>query len=293
MNDELKYTLALLRVPGLSNTIILKLLQNFSPKEIFLESQNPLSTIFQGKLLDAFQSVIWKQIDTDRRWLDHPKNHLITIMDNQYPDLLREIANPPALLFVKGDPSLLNKPQLAVVGSRSASKQGIQTAMDFSSSIAKENIVITSGLSLGIDAAAHKGAIIGEGKTIAVVGTSLDRVYPACHKDLAGQIIENGALVSEYPLGTPAIGDNFPARNRIISGLCLGVLVIEAAQESSSLGVAHSALEQNREVFAIPGSIHNPLAKGCNSLIRQGAKLVDKTDDIFEELGLLDSLAPH
>jgi len=180
---------------------------------------------------------------------------------------------------------LLNQPQIAIVGSRNPSPQGVQTAQQFATTLAQYGFVITSGLALGIDAAAHQGALAASGRTIAVAGTGLDRVYPARHKQLATDILQHGTIISEFPPGTAAKANHFPRRNRIISGLCLGLLVVEAAKQSGSLITARLALEQNREVFAIPGSIHNPLARGCNALIRQGAKLVETTDDIFEELG--------
>lgn len=284
MNDSLRYALALLRVPHLNNAAILQLLNLFSPKEIFKESQNPHSEVFKGKVQECFLAVDWKMVDEDLRWLESPWNHFISIKDEDYPSLLRDIANPPAFLFIKGQRDLLSKHQLAIVGSRSSGKLGVQMAQDFASALVKEGLTITSGLSLGIDAAAHKGALEAGGSTIAVAGTSLDRVYPAKHKDLATSIYQQGAIISEYPLGMAADGKNFPARNRIISGLSLGVLVVEAEANCGSVGIAQSALDQNREVFAIPGSIHNPLAKGCNILIRQGAKLVDSAEDVMEDL---------
>jgi DNA processing protein len=202
--------------------------------------------------------------------------------------LLRQIPYPPPLLFVHGDPDCLRAPQLAIVGTRNPTPPGRETAHRFAAHLAGAGLAITSGLALGIDAAAHQGALSGDGRTIAVMGTSLERVYPAKNRDLAHAIAERGALVSELPIGTPAAAENFPRRNRLISGLALGVLVVEAAARSGSLITARAALDQGREVFAIPGSIHNPLAKGCHALIRQGmAKLVETADDILEELGSL------
>ena len=174
-------------------------------------------------------------------------------------------------------------PQIAIVGSRNPSHLGIETATAFAKTLSQHGFVITSGLALGIDAASHQGALAVKGYTIAVAGTGLDRVYPARNKDLATEIVNTGAMVSEFPPGTLAKANHFPRRNRIISGLCQGLLVVEAAKESGSLITARMALEQNREVFAIPGSIHNPLARGCNALIREGAKLVETTQDILEE----------
>ncbi|MEO5574291.1 MAG: DNA-processing protein DprA, partial [Gammaproteobacteria bacterium] len=189
--------------------------------------------------------------------------------------------------FVVGNAAVLSTPQLAIVGSRNPTPAGSETAHDFARHLCASGLTITSGLASGIDAASHRGALDGGGLTIAVAGTGLDRVYPARHHDLAHQIAGHGALVSEFVLGTPPLSDHFPRRNRIISGLSLGTLVVEAAQRSGSLITARMAADQGREVFAIPGSIHNPLARGCHFLIRQGAKLVETANDIMEELGPL------
>ncbi|MEY3288299.1 MAG: DNA-protecting protein DprA [Pseudomonadota bacterium] len=223
-------------------------------------------------------------IDYDISWLEQKNNLVITFNDANYPSQLKEIADPPPLLFVRGNPDLLALPQIAIVGSRNPSSLGEETAFNFAKTLCRHGFVITSGLALGIDAASHRGALNAHGFTIAVAGTGLDRVYPARHKDLATEIVTTGAMISEFPLGTTAKANHFPRRNRIISGLCQGLLVVEAAKQSGSLITARMALEQNREVFAIPGSIHNPLARGCNALIRNGAKLVETTQDILEEL---------
>ena len=230
----------------------------------------------------------WRPVDQDLAWLEQSGNHLLGLDDPRYPPLLRQIPYPPPLLFVHGNPDCLRAPQLAIVGSRNPTPLGRETAHGFAAHLAGAGLAITSGLALGIDAAAHQGALSGGGRTIAVMGTSLERVYPARNRDLAHAIAECGALVSELSIGTPAIAENFPRRNRLISGLALGVLVVEAATQSGSLITARLALDQGREVFAIPGSIHNPLAKGCHALIRQGmAKLVETAADILEELGPL------
>lgn len=218
-------------------------------------------------------------------WLAEPNHHLITLSDPRYPRLLREIPDPPAALYVIGDPDLLSATQLGIVGSRNPTPGGSETAHAFASYLTQSGLTITSGLAMGVDAAAHRGALGAGGKTIAIAGTGLDRVYPARHRELAHEIAAQGALISEFALGTPALAHNFPRRNRIISGLSLGVLVVEAALQSGSLITARLAAEQGREVFAIPGSIHNPLARGCHALIRQGAKLVETAADILEELG--------
>jgi DNA processing protein len=220
-------------------------------------------------------------------WLAAPGNHLLRLDDPRYPDLLRQIPDPPPVLYVRGDPAALGNLQLAIVGSRNPTRGGLENARAFAAHLAGAGLTITSGLALGIDAAAHEGALAAGGTTIAVTGTGLDRVYPARHRELAHRIAGQGALVSEFPPGTPPRPAHFPQRNRIISGLSLGTLVVEAARRSGSLVTARHALEQGREVFAIPGSIHNPLARGCHALIRQGAKLVETADDILEELGAL------
>jgi DNA processing protein len=219
--------------------------------------------------------------------LQPPGHHLLTISDPGYPELLTQLQDPPALLFIRGDPELLSSPQLAMVGSRNPTPSGRQTARDFARFLASAGITITSGLAIGIDGASHEGALQAEGHTIAVMATGPDRLYPARHRRLAEQIQEQGALVTEFPPGTPPKRGHFPRRNRLISGLSLGTLVVEAAQRSGSLITARLAAEQGREVFAIPGSIHNPLARGCHALIRQGAKLVETAQDVVEELGPL------
>jgi DNA processing protein len=241
--------------------------------------------------LDYLRRPDWRRVKQDLAWLEQPGNHLLRLDDPRYPPLLRQIPYPPPLLFVHGDPDCLRLPQLAIVGTRNPTPLGRETAQRFAAYLAEFGLVITSGLALGIDAAAHEGALASGGRTLAVMGTSLDRVYPARNRDLAHAIAERGALVSELPIGTPPVAENFPRRNRLISGLALGVLVVEAATQSGSLITARLANEQGREVFAIPGSIHNPLAKGCHALIRQGAKLVETAADILEELGALATAA--
>jgi len=229
----------------------------------------------------------WDLVEQDLTWFGEPDRHIVTRQDVRYPPLLKEIADPPSMLFVQGDVGLLSQWQLAVVGSRNPSPSGRDNAFEFSRFLAQGGMTISSGLAMGIDAAAHQGALTAQGKTIAVIGTGLDRVYPAKHRDLAHDIVQQGAIVSEFALGTAPRAENFPRRNRLISGLSLGTLVVEAATRSGSLITARMALEQGREVFAIPGSIHNPLARGCHQLIREGAKLVETAADIVEELGAL------
>jgi DNA processing protein len=230
----------------------------------------------------------WDEVERDLAWLDEKANrYIVTIDDPRYPTLLKQIADPPCLLFVEGNVDLLSTWQLAMVGSRNPTASGRDTAYEFARYLTQAELTITSGLAMGVDAAAHQGALSSMGKTIAVVGTGLDIVYPSKHKKLADQIIENGAIVSEFPIGTTPRAENFPRRNRLISGLSLGTLVVEAALQSGSLITARTAMEQGREVFAIPGSIHNPLARGCHKLIKEGVKLVETGADIIEELGAL------
>ena len=239
---------------------------------------------------DPDSSDIGRKVAADLAYIEsQPGLHCLIYDDPLYPRLLREIPRPPPLLFVRGDPTCLSLPQLAIVGSRSPSGGGIENAERFAHYLAERGFAITSGLALGIDAAAHRGALRANGKTIAVMGTGIDLVYPSRHRQLAQEIIDSGgALVSEFPLGTASHACNFPQRNRIISGLSGGTLVVEAAVQSGSLITASYALQHDREVFAIPGSIHNPLARGCHQLIRQGATLVETAQDIVDQLaGLL------
>jgi DNA processing protein len=290
-NPNLKYWLALLRIPGVGGQTISRLLDHVAVEQVFSVSRATLSALgFNDALIHSLQNPDWAMVEQDLNWLAQPENHILTLHDAAYPSQLREISQPPPVLFVKGNVDLLSVPQIAMVGSRNPSVSGVKTAVDFAQALSSAGFVVTSGMALGIDAACHQGALNVNGCTIAVAGTGLDRVYPACHKSLATQIVERGALVSEFPPGTAAKANHFPRRNRIISGLCVGLLVVEAAQQSGSLITARLALEQNREVFAIPGSIHNPLARGCNALIRQGAKLVETAEDIFEELGQYNQL---
>jgi DNA processing protein len=223
----------------------------------------------------------------DLDWVSAPGHHLLTHDSNQFPPLLVSIPSPPAALFVAGDPDLLWQPQVAVIGSRNPTAGGRDNARDFATELSRRGMAITSGLASGIDSVAHEAALEAGGATIAVLGTGVDRVYPASSEALAGRIRQRGALVSEFPLGTPARRSNFPSRNRIISGLSLGVLVIEAGLRSGTLITARMAGNQGRDVFALPGSIHNPLAKGCHRLIRDGARLVESVAEIMEELAPL------
>ncbi len=284
--ELLKFWLALLRTPGVGSKTFIKILASHPPERLFSQSQAALSALgLKQKSIDFIKSPDWEQVENDLCWANQPENAVITLFDPLYPTQLKEIDSPPPLLFTRGNIKLLAQPQISIVGSRNPSPLGQQTAIDFAQSLAQYGFTITSGLALGIDAAGHQGALNVKGHTIAVTGTGLDRVYPARNKELATKIANSGLLISEFPPGTTAKANHFPRRNRIISGLCIGLLVVEAAKKSGSLITARMALEANREVFAIPGSIHNPLARGCNALIKEGAKLVENTQDILEELG--------
>jgi DNA processing protein len=225
-------------------------------------------------------------VDATWQWLraaDSEPRQLLTLGDEAYPDQLLQTADPPLLLYVQGDASLLNVRGIGVVGSRNPTPQGKENALAFSTEISRAGWTIVSGLALGIDGAAHEGGLAGQGRTVAVVGTGLDRVYPRRHLDLAHRIAQYGAIVSEYSLGTPPLAPNFPQRNRIIAGLTRGTLVVEAALQSGSLITARLASEAGREVFAIPGSIHSPQSRGCHALLKQGAKLVESAAEVLEE----------
>ena len=226
-------------------------------------------------------------------WLAQPLHHMVTLHDADYPELLRHIPDPPLLLYITGRRELLAAPMVAVVGSRNASTQGRANAEGFACALSQAGLCVVSGLALGIDTAAHEGAMRGAGSTIAVIGTGIDRVYPARNRALAHRIAEAGCIVSEYPLGTPPLAGNFPRRNRIISGMTAGVLVIEAAAQSGSLITAQLAAEQGREVFALPGSIHSALAKGCHQLIREGARLVETVDEVLDAMRASPLVAPQ
>jgi DNA processing protein len=225
-------------------------------------------------------------IEATLRWRERPGHQVLALGEPGYPDLLANIPDPPLLLYIKGRVELLDAPMLAIVGSRNASVQGKANALAFAESLSGAGLCIVSGLALGIDAAAHEGALNGPGSTVAVVGTGPDLIYPARNRALCERIGNEGCIVSEYPIGTPPLPGNFPKRNRIISGLAAGVLVVEAAAQSGSLITARQAAEQGREVFAIPGSIHAALAKGCHLLIREGAKLVDTAADVLEAMAM-------
>ena len=279
--------LRLTLIPGLGGESQRKLLAAFGlPEAVFAADFMAVHQLIGERTCALlFETDSQAKVDEALAWLEHPGHHLLTLADAAYPRQLLEIADPPTVLYLRGQAELLSHPALGVVGSRNATPQGLQTAEVFSRALASQGLTIVSGLALGIDAAAHRGALAANGETIAVIGTGADRLYPARNRELALTIAERGLIVSEFPLGTPAIASNFPRRNRIISGLAKGVLVVEAAPESGSLITARLAGEQGREVFAIPGSIHSPVSRGCHKLIKQGAKLVETAQDILDELG--------
>ena len=228
-----------------------------------------------------------EQLRRDLGWLERDGRGLLTCDDPRYPALLRGLDDAPPALFYVGSPDILSLPQLAIVGSRNPTASGRDTAAAFAHHLAGVGLCIVSGLATGIDAAAHRGALAANGHTVAVCGTGLDSIYPSANRALAIEIAERGLLLSELPVGTPARAHHFPLRNRLISGLAVGTLVVEAARKSGSLITAQRAVEQGRDVFAVPGSIHNPLARGCHQLLREGAKLVESSEDILVELGAL------
>ena len=286
-DDTLTDWLILHHAPGIGAVTIHQLLEHYSGPAAARRMAAHQGLGLEPAALNFLQQPDQERIERDLAWAEQPGNHIITCRDPRYPGLLLQIADPPPLLYVHGNVEALGQLQLAMVGSRNPTASGQRTATEFARYLALAGLTITSGLALGIDAASHQGALDVGKSTIAVMGTGLDRVYPSRHRELAHVIAEHGALVSEFPVGTAPKPENFPRRNRIISGLSLGILVVEAAIRSGSLISARCAGEQGREVFAIPGSIHNPLARGCHALIRQGAKLVETAQDIIDELGAL------
>lgn len=275
-------------ISGIGSQTFCHLLKAFgSPQQVFATSLAQLKQVVSANIANAINTSANQEPSQQlTQWLTAPDNHLVTLADPEYPQALLEISDPPPYLYAKGNLALLNHPSIAIVGSRNASVQGEKNAETFAYDLCQHGLCIVSGLALGIDGAAHRGALRANGATIAVVGTGLDIVYPAKHRELAHQIAQRGLILSEFALGTPSKPQNFPKRNRIISGLSLGCLVVEANIQSGSQITARMAAEQGREIFAIPGSIHSPMAKGCHQLIKQGAKLVDCIQDITEELKL-------
>lgn len=287
--NNLPYFLALNRMSQVGPRTVMKLYNRWPDLHLLFQhsTQELECEGVPSRLARIISSFDINEVNQDLAWLAAADNHhLLTWESPQYPALLKEIADPPIVLYAKGQLSALKSPALAVVGSRNPSITGSENAYHFAKAIAAHKVAIVSGLALGIDAQAHLGCLAAKGQTVAVLGTGIDCIYPQRHISLAKKITENSLLISEFPLGSPPIAGHFPRRNRIISGLSLCTLVIEAAIKSGSLITAKMALEQNRDVLAIPGSIHNPLARGCHYLVQQGAKLVTSIEDVLNELRL-------
>ena len=286
--DDLVPWIVLIRARGITPIQQLILLNLFKcPEHIVAADESRLQALgLSSETINSIKHPDAKMLATDIAWLDKTDHYLVTWQDNRFPSHLREIPDPPVALFVEGDPDLLNLTQIAIVGSRNPSATGRRIAGQFANQLNGTGFVITSGLALGIDYCAHKGALDADGYTIAVLGSGPDNIYPSRHRKIAENISRQGALISEFPPGTPPLARHFPRRNRIISGLSVGIMVVEADKRSGSLITARYAMEQGREVFAVPGSIYNPLTKGCHYLIKQGAKLVESIEDIVEELYL-------
>jgi DNA processing protein len=295
--QELAAWLRLLLTPGVGKETARKLLAAFGlPEAVFAQPLTALMTVVGPKTGQALTQVpdeLEAQVERVLAWLSGGSDrHVLTLADPRFPPDLLQMADPPVMLYVLGDLTVLTHPRrLAMVGSRNPTPQGEANAHQFARALGQAGVCVVSGMALGVDGAAHAGALEGGAPTIAVVGTGLDRVYPRRHLALAHRIAAHGAIVSEYPLGTPPVQANFPQRNRLIAGLSQGTLVVEAAVKSGSLITARLAAEQGREVFAIPGSIHAPQSRGCHALIRQGAKLVESAQDILEDLRLIEPLA--
>ncbi|MGH8190076.1 MAG: DNA-processing protein DprA [Rhodanobacteraceae bacterium] len=285
-DEELRAWLILLRAPGLGGAGLRSLLQRAgSARAACADIRRFREVVALGQAaLDWMARPDAGRIDADLAWLGEPHHRLLRFDEADFPPQLETISQPPAALFVAGESAALLAPQVAIVGARSASAQGLATARDFARTLSRSGLTITSGMADGIDGAAHAAALDAGGMTVAVVGTGPDLVYPRKHRDLAAKIAQHGAIASEFPPGTEARPDHFPRRNRLIAGLALGTLVIEAGLQSGSLITARLAAEAGREVFALPGSIHNPLAKGCHRLIRDGARLVETAAEVIEAL---------
>lgn len=296
--DDLAAWLRLLLTPGIGRTAARSLMAAFGPPQAVFDAaparRRDCVGVDLGDALGEEPEALAPALRKLREWLDADSRHdWIALDDPRYPQALLQTADPPLLLYTMGRCELLNTPSVAIVGSRNPTPQGAENARAFAEHLGRAGLAIVSGMALGIDGAAHSGALAGGAGTIAVVGTGLDRVYPRAHRALAHQIAERGLIVSEFELGTEPLAANFPQRNRIIAGLSLGTLVVEAALESGSLITARFATESGRDVFAIPGSIHSPQSRGCHALIKQGAKLVDDVRDVLEELRWTSAAAPQ
>ena len=286
--------LRLTLIPGVGGDSQRRLLASFGlPEAIFAADTQALVAVVGAVAARALlREDVAAAIEAGLDWADKPGNQLLTLADADYPQALLNSADPPILLYLTGRSDILNRKSLAIVGSRNPTAQGAIDAGAFAASLAQAGLTIVSGMALGIDAAAHRGALGSSASTVAIIGTGADRIYPPSHKDLAHAISAEGAILSEFPLGTPPLASNFPRRNRLIAAMTQGCLVVEAAARSGSLITARLAAECGREVFAIPGSIHSPLARGCHQLLKQGAKLVESAQDILDELRWPQRLAP-
>lgn len=288
MESNLKYWLALNKINGLGPRSIACIQQHLNcVSELFELSATELAALkLSATIIKQIRKPNWHQVEQELNWAATAYNHILSYQSERYPELLKQIPDPPAILYLKGNSKIISEPQIAIVGSRKASQHGFELAKQFAFELSENGLVVTSGLALGIDAASHQGALASSGKTIAVLGTGVDHIYPRQNQNLAEQILEHGLLISELPPQTTPKASHFPRRNRIISGLSNGVLVVEAAIKSGSLITARLANEQGREVFAIPGSIKHQQSQGCNQLIQTGAKLVQNVDDIFAEFSM-------
>jgi DNA processing protein len=285
-DSDLAAWLRLTLVPGLGDQGVRKLLSQFGlPSQALAAPRSDLARAL-GEPLAARLLADERAADIEAalRWAAQPGHAIVTLADAAYPRALLEIPDPPSLLYVRGQAALLAARGVAIVGSRNATAQGLANAESLARALSEAGVTVVSGLALGIDAAAHRGALAGRGSTVGVLGTGIDVAYPTRNSELFAALSRQGAIVSEFPLGTPPVAANFPRRNRIISGLARGVLVVEAALDSGSLITARLAGEQGRDVFAVPGSIHSPLSKGCHALIKQGAKLVESAQDVLGEI---------
>jgi len=286
LDADLSAWLRLSLTPGLGGEALRRLLATLGgPQQVLAARRGELARHVGDALAASITEYdATAALSSAAAWLEDPANDIVTLADTRYPRQLLQIPDPPPLLHVKGRVELLSRPALAIVGSRNATAQGMANAEAFARTLSDAGLTIVSGLALGVDTAAHRGGLAGSASSVAVLGTGADIVYPARNRALAHELAAGGALVSEFPLGMKPLAGNFPRRNRLISGLALGCLVVEAAADSGSLITARLAAEQGRDVFAIPGSIHSPLAKGSHALIQQGAKLVESARDILEEL---------
>ena len=293
-SNQLRFWLALLSAGALAEHSLHLLLEKFGTAEDLVRAAGTgliNRSHLPEKVLECLRKPDWKEIERELRCLERPHHHLVPFNSPRYPPLLKQIPAPPPGLFVRGDPAVLMTHQVAVVGSRRPTVDGRKDARYFAAELAKHGITVTSGLAQGVDAEAHSGALAQQGRTVAVSGSGLDCIYPKSNAGLADKISEEGALVSEFPLSWRPFPGNFPRRNRIISGLSAAVLVVEAARKSGSLITAKHALEQDREVFAVPGSIRNPMKQGCHGLLRAGAGLAERVEDIFAAVRQFAELA--